>query len=94
MNTPALTCDVCGSPACGVAGSALGACSFAYCRDCLAMHAEPYGMTVAMCAMNGAGRECFAPWFWPVIEGTCRRAGKTEEEFWAEVRAEIEGGTQ
>ena len=35
------TCDVCGQPSAGVACSALGAISFAYCEKCLRIGAEP-----------------------------------------------------
>jgi len=33
-------CDVCGRPAKGVAGSVLGAISFAYCQECLIHNAD------------------------------------------------------
>jgi hypothetical protein len=39
-----------------------------------------------MCAMNGNEFKHFAPWFHPVIEGTCKRAGKTLDQFWQEVK--------
>lgn len=34
-------CDTCGEPSVGVACSALGPISFAYCRTCLRLKAEP-----------------------------------------------------
>jgi len=83
---PGITCDVCGGAAVGVCSSALGACSFAYCKQCLELRAEPYQCTVIMCAMNGNEFKHFAPWFHPVIEGTCKRAGKTLDQFWQEVK--------
>lgn len=39
-----LECNVCGKPAVGVASSALGAISFAFCVDCLKQPAEPIYM--------------------------------------------------
>lgn len=90
--TAALTCDVCGTPAIGVACSALGACSFAYCRECAVAHAEPYRIAVMMVATIGDSPEALAAWFLPVVAGTCSRAGKTEAEFWDDVKAEIAGG--
>lgn len=35
------TCDVCGKTAFSVCSSALGAISFAYCKECLRQNAEP-----------------------------------------------------
>lgn len=85
---PRLTCDVCGAPAIGVAGSALGPVSFAYCQTCANTGAEPYGMTVAFVAETcGTTEEAIAEWFRPVVAATAERAGKTVPEFWAEVAA-------
>ena len=45
MEKPKLTCNVCEEhEALGVASSALGAVSFAYCRECLEHNADVYGM--------------------------------------------------
>jgi hypothetical protein len=83
------TCDVCGAPSVGVACSALGPVSFAYCGECAACGAEPYGATVGMVAMMGAsGLEALAEWFHPVLYAACLRAGKTAAEFWADVETE------
>lgn len=84
MNLPELTCDVCGKePAVGVASSCLGPCSFAYGRECLRVGAEPY------CALIGAladcGREHCAEWVHPIIEASLKVAGKTLEEFDADL---------
>ena len=85
---PPLTCDVCGDPAIGVASSALGPVSFAYCAECARASAEPYGMTVAFVAeMCGRTPDAIAEWFRPVVEGTAARAGKTIAQFWADVAA-------
>lgn len=90
---PALTCEVCGARAAGVFSSALGAVSFAYCADCNAVGAEPYGVAVAYVALCcGDTPEAVAEWFHEVVEGTAERAGKTVAEFWADVKAEAAKG--
>jgi hypothetical protein len=87
------TCDVCGDPAIGVASSALGPVSFAYCAECARASAEPYGVTVAVVAeMCGRTPDAIAEWFRPVVEATAQRAGKTVDQFWADVRAHETGG--
>lgn len=86
---PALTCQVCGSPAAGVFSSSLGAISFAYCAACNAVGAEPYGFTVGYVATCcGDTPAAVAEWLHEVIEATATRAGKTVAEFWADVKAE------
>lgn len=86
---PALTCEVCGSPAAGVFSSSLGAISFAYCAACNAVGAEPYGLTVgyvATCCDDTP--DAVAEWLSDVVAATATRAGKTVTEFWADVKAE------
>lgn len=89
-------CDVCGAPAIGVASSALGPVSFAYCGECAAIGAEPYSFTVGLVAMNGGTPDAVAPWFFTVIDATRERAGKTDAEFWADVAEVVkrEGGAR
>lgn len=84
-----LECDVCGEPAIGVASSSLGAISFAYCRRCVMVNAEPYGMLVGVLAMNG-GRSEMAPWVANVVSGTLSVVGKTVEELDNDVKVEEE----
>jgi len=82
------TCNVCDKePAVGVASSTLGPMSFAYGRECLKANAEPYGPLVTMVAMCG-GRANLADWVPPIIEGSLRVAGKSMEDFDADVAQE------
>lgn len=86
---PGLTCQVCGAPAVGVFSSGLGPASFAYCAECGAVGAEPYGLTVAYVALCcGTTPDAVEEWFHGLIEATCGRAGKTVEQFWADVKTE------
>jgi hypothetical protein len=87
---PDLTCDVCAAPAVGVAGSMLGPCSYAYCATCAMYRCEPYDMTVSVVASAIGARDLrdLAEWFHRVLFATLLRAGKTAEQFWAEVQAE------
>jgi hypothetical protein len=88
MTAPALTCEVCGDPAIGVASSSLGPISFAYCAECSAVGAEPYDVTIAFVAETcGRTPVAVAAWFLPVIEATAQRSGRTVEQFWADVAA-------
>ena len=87
------TCDVCGGPSIGVASSSLGAISFAYCAECNAVGAEPYGFTVGYVALFcGRSEDAIAEWARPIIEGTAQRAGKMVTEFWSDVKAYEEKG--
>ena len=84
-----LVCDVCGAAAIGVCCSSLGALSLAYCQACADVGAEPYDLTVGMASMIGDRIEDYAPHFHPILFATVVRAGKTAEEFWADVREEM-----
>lgn len=83
-------CEVCNNnEPVGICSGASGPVSYAICKECLALGAEPYGYLVAY--ISGAGdanmtKDCIAPEYYAVIERTCERAGKTEEEFWRDVR--------
>lgn len=81
-------CDVCGGQSVGVASSALGAVSFAYCERCLKENAEPYYMLASTIAMCG-GRDKIADWMQPVIEGTLKVAGRTLEDLDRDIEREI-----
>lgn len=89
-----LTCDVCKKrEAVGIAASSCGPVSFAYCRSCLSVGAEPYGALV--CYLAGAGsdgppqslNEFAADYHW-TIYATCLTATKTAEQFWSDLREE------
>jgi hypothetical protein len=95
VTPPDLKCQVCGAPAIGVASSSLGPISFAYCAECAQSGAEPYGFTVGYVAVTcGNTPEAIAEWFQPVVEVTAQRAGKTVDQFWADVRAYEPGGAR
>jgi hypothetical protein len=88
-DVPVLTCEVCRAPAAGVFSSSLGAISFAYCAACNSVGAEPYGLAVGYVATCcGDTPAAVAEWVHGVIEATATRAGKTVEQFWADVKAE------
>lgn len=89
MVTDQLKCDVCCDDAVGVASSRCGAISFAYCKRCLSVGAEPYGALVAMLAVIG-GRDNAAPWVDNVVKGTLSVVGKTVEQLDADVAVEDE----
>jgi hypothetical protein len=61
MTADSLRCDVCGGPAIGVACSALGAISFAYCRACAVNGAEPRGILEGMVLDMMSGPPPFTP---------------------------------
>lgn len=82
---PMPNCDVCGDQAIGVACSRLGPISFAYCRRCAEKCAEPYGMVVGMVAVNGGKLDYFNQDFQYVVESSIKVAGKTMEQFMADV---------
>lgn len=79
-----MTCEVCQkNPAKGVASSAFGPISHAYCQECLNSNREVYGTLVV--GLAGVGRDEVAEWAKPFIVATCALHGKTADEFWADV---------
>lgn len=70
-------CDVCGGPSVGVASSALGAVSFAYCLECLQTGADCLGMVVYAIAYEVRPAEYLAR----VRDATLLRTNTTREEF-------------
>lgn len=87
-----LTCEVCRTrTAVGVCCGASGPVSYAICRECLDLGAEPYGYFLAYIACAGITcREEMRPNYYPTLEATVARAGKTEEQFWSEAKAMME----
>ena len=86
------TCDVCGAAAAGVCCSALGAVTFAYCGECSAAGAEPYGILVGMVALLG-GLDNVSEWIREVcLPATIARSGRTRAEFDAAVKREMNQG--
>lgn len=81
---PMPNCDVCGEPAIGVASSALGAISFAFCRPCAVAGAEPYSMLVWAIAECG-GQARVVQEVLDMIPPTLERSKHTREEFDADV---------
>ena len=89
-----ITCDVCGvSPAVGGHASGIGPFSFSDCASCRAKHAEPYKDVVETTALMWGHRDAHDEYGTLVVAGSCEVAGKTLEEFDADVRAirEAEG---
>lgn len=72
-------CDVCGGETVGVAGSAVGACSFAYCAACLNAGLEPYDAIVDLAFCIG-GLDNAMPEYQPMIDASLAKAGKTRAE--------------
>lgn len=91
-------CNVCNkSEAFGVFSSSCGPISFAYCKDCGSKGAEPYGAVVAY--LSGAvnkgedlkpEKKLIQPGYYKVIDISLEIAGKTHEEFYADVDKAIE----
>ena len=76
-------CDVCKAPSIGVACSALGAISFAYCQACAAAGCEPYSMLVCEMALFIEGRA--AGWLEETIIATLSRLNIPREQFDSDV---------
>ena len=78
-------CDVCHErKSVGVACSATGAVSFAYCAECAASGREPYGAVVA--SLYGiADFDDVAEWYRPSILATLKAEDKTIEELFIDV---------
>lgn len=86
-----MKCSVCGKEGeVFVCCSACGAMSLAYCKDCLTAGAEPWGDLVAYISLAGRYPDKINQGGREIVRHTCRRLGKTEEEFAAAVDAEIE----
>jgi hypothetical protein len=87
------SCDVCHkNPSVGVGASTCGAISFAYCKECLSLGAEPYGALVAyLSSAVNKGEDCkpeaeqIQKGYQGIIDGSLSVAGKTREEFYADV---------
>jgi hypothetical protein len=79
-----VACQVCNDkPSIGVACGSCGPVPFAYCADCLACGAEPFDWLVAYLGCAGIVSDGAAnAHYLPIIEATCRVAGKTIDEFW------------
>lgn len=80
-----MECSVCGreDPNTVVAGSSVGAVSFAYCPECLGSGREPYGLLTAS-LMGMTCMEDIAEWYRPIVLVTLKVEGKTVEEFFAD----------
>lgn len=78
-------CQVCKkNDAIGVASGACGPISFAYCSECLLSGAQPFAYLTAYLGCGGVvSADALDPDFLPVIDATCKTAGKTLDEFWA-----------
>ena len=80
-------CDVCGVECEGtVCCSACGATSFYYCDKCFDAGAEPWDTLVAYISCGGVYPDDIHPAYIKIVQNTCDRLGKTEEEFAKDVR--------
>ena len=86
-----LVCGVCRqNEAVGVFASRCGAVSFAYCRECLAAGREPYGALVAY-LVGVLDMDDVAEWARAMVGATLQAEGKTEEQFFQDIR-QLEAG--
>jgi hypothetical protein len=91
-------CDVCRkNEMIGVASSTLGAVSFAYCAECNASGAEPYGFLVDVTSMFvDKGTDCepgggvINKGSHSMIDASLAVVGKTRAQFYADVDRSIE----
>lgn len=84
-NKGKLICEVClQNEAIGVASVPGIPYSAAYCTECLKANAHPWRILVAEVSCLG-GLEYATEWFKLMVEGTCKRLGKTIEEFTRDV---------
>jgi hypothetical protein len=84
-------CNVCGKEAeLSVAASTCGACSYAYCQDCLKAGAEPYDALVSYIWCAGGRLEYINDTYKHIIAATLERVHKTPREFWEDVKKEDE----
>ena len=80
-----LKCIVCKEPAIGVCSSICGVpMSHAYCQECISLRREDWGTLLAR--GFSLTRETAADWFHDLIMTSCAYYGKTEGEYWAEVK--------
>lgn len=78
-------CDVCGKrEVVGVASSATGPISFAYCAECAKSGREPYGAVVAS-LFGISDIHGIAGWYFPIVMTTLAAEGKSVEELFADV---------
>lgn len=85
------TCAVCGEHGpLYVRSSLLGGITNGYCMKCLTSGAEPWGDLVAYISCAGRYPDDINWVYRKIVRVTCKRLGKTEEEFAAAVDKEIE----
>lgn len=84
-------CDVCGREGhVFVACSACGAETHTYCLECLHSGAEPWSALVSYISIAGFYPDDINENYRDIVRATCARLGRTEEEFAADVKQEIE----
>lgn len=81
-------CETCGSSnPVGVASVPGVPYSAAYCQDCLDANAHPWKILVANTACLGGWHNA-ADWWKEMVQDTCKRLGKTLDEFLADCEKE------
>lgn len=84
-------CEVCDqNESIGIAAMPGVPCSVAYCRECLDANAHPWGLLIANTACVG-GLKNVTPWWKEMVEATCKKLGKTIEEFTTAVKQARKG---
>lgn len=79
-----LKCEICGNPAIGVGASTFGAISHAMCRECVEAGREPYSTLVG--GSYGLRQDTVVEGYSDWIKSTLEYYGKTEAQFWADVK--------
>lgn len=83
-------CDVCGKETeVAVCCSAFGACSFAYCKDCLEQGLEPYNQMVEYIASAGEYPKDINSLYIDEIKHILKHLGKSEQQFADDVKSSI-----
>lgn len=91
-------CDVCSKDEVfGVCASRCGPVSFGYCEECLTKGREPYGVLVAYLSGAVSKGEDLKPehgqlhqGYYTIIDASLELAGKTHEQFYADIDKAIE----
>ncbi len=87
-------CEVCGNVGeVWVCCSTCGSICVSYCADCLKAKAEPWDLLVDYISCAGHYPKDISLAYQEVVKSTCKRLGKTEEEFAESVDYEIENDT-
>jgi hypothetical protein len=85
-----LKCDCCGKPAIEVAGSTMGAVSFAYCKECIKNGIEPYWAIISYIFCGCKTFDDMNDTYKEIVRKNLDFYGKTIEEFNQDLKKENE----